>query len=100
MISPTSDNRIRLSRRILNEAGFAPGDTISIIRDSQNAFLIMSPKHVPRNTNSILYRVEQDGRARISNSVLRTMGVRARRKNPAVSVIGVSRHEKQIRIAI
>lgn len=95
MIRPTSDNRIRLSRQILNDAGFKPGNRISVVRDSNNSFVIVPTKTVQRNTNSVQYHVEQDGRARISNSVIESMGVRSRRKKPQVSV-----SEKKIRVQL
>lgn len=86
MIRPTSDGRIRLSRQVLNRAGFESGNRISIIRNSQNSFSIVPTKSVPKNTKSVNYHVESDGRVRISNSAIRNMGVRPRRKTPGVRI--------------
>lgn len=86
MITSTSDGRIRISRQTLREAGFQPGNRISVVRNSQNSISIVPSKQVPANTERADYHVERDGRARISNSAIRRMGVRSRRKTPACSV--------------
>lgn len=86
MIKSTSDGRIRISRQALREAGFLPGNRISVIRNSQNSISVVPSKNVPQNAEHTDYRVECDGRARIANSVIRSMGVRARRKSPACQV--------------
>lgn len=86
MITSTSDGRIRISRQTLREAGFQPGNRISVVRNSQNSISIVPSKRVPADTQRADYKVERDGRARISNNVIRTLGVRSRRKSPACSV--------------
>jgi hypothetical protein len=86
MITTTSDGRIRIPRQVLREAGFLPGNRISVIRNSQNSISVVPSKSVPQNAQHTDYRVECDGRARISNSVIRAMGVRGRRKSPSCQV--------------
>lgn len=86
MITSTSDGRIRISRQVLNEAGFEPGSRISVVRNSTNSITILPSNRVPSTTQQVSYRVEQDGRARISNSAIRRIGVRSRRKSPACTV--------------
>lgn len=86
MITSTSDGRIRISRQTLREAGFQPGNRISVVRTSQNSISIVPSNTVSSNTDRVDYRVESDGRARISNNAIRRMGVRSRRKSPACSV--------------
>ena len=86
MITSTSDGRIRISRQTLQEAGFQPGNLISVVRNSQNSISIVPSRSVPANTDRADYKVERAGRARIANSVIRRMGVRSRRKTPACNV--------------
>lgn len=86
MINSTTDGRIRISRQALREAGFLPGNRISVIRNSQNSISIVPSKNVPANSQHANYRVEKDGRARISNSAISSVGVRPRRKSPSCQV--------------
>jgi hypothetical protein len=86
MITSTADGRLRISRQTLREAGFTPGNRISIVRNSQNSISIVPSNSVRSVTDRVDYRVEQDGRARISNSAIRRIGVRSRRKSPSCSV--------------
>lgn len=87
MIRPTRDGRIRISRVALNKAGFSPGDTFSVIQNMDtNSVSIVSPRSVPKARKHIDYRVESDGRARISNTMLKSLGIRMRRKNPQCTV--------------
>jgi hypothetical protein len=88
MITSTRDNRIRISRRTLTEAGFQSGDQISVIRNTSNSFSIVPMNSTAARSaeNRADYRVECDGRTRISNTTLRNLGIRARRKSPACSV--------------
>jgi hypothetical protein len=86
MITTTSDGRIRISRQALREAGFQPGNRISVIRNTGNSISVVPSKNVPQNAEHTDYRVECDGRARIANSAIRSMGVRGRRKSPSCEV--------------
>ncbi len=86
MITVDSSGRIRISSRVTRQAGFKPGQKLAVVpKDgSRNSFEILSASRVSKNTNSARYSVEKDGRVRVAESVVRSLGVRrsnSRRKD-------------------
>lgn len=82
MLTVDRSNRLRVSRKVTREAGFHPGQAISVIADAnnKNSFAIVPSRKVARGTRSLSYSVEKDGRARIALPAVKELGVRASRK--------------------
>lgn len=82
MLTVDRSNRIRVSRKVTREAGFHPGQAISVVADpsNKNSFSIIPTRKVARGTRSLSYSVEKDGRARIAIPAVKELGVRTSRR--------------------
>lgn len=85
MISVDASGAIRLSSQLVKSAGFRPGQSIAVVAEGKNSFSVVPATKVPKNTDSISYSVELDGRVRVSkNALASTLNVRGKKKNMAV----------------
>lgn len=83
MISLDSSGDIRISRQAVRTAGFRPGNKVAVTRTGENSFTIFPSSKVSNNTESARYTVEKDGRIRVNRNVVKSLGVRSRRKTMA-----------------
>jgi hypothetical protein len=76
MVTFDSANRFRLSSSLSREAGFRPGQQLTVVSNSNNSFRIIPMRKTRKADNSPRYSVEKDGRIRVSETVLNNIGVR------------------------
>lgn len=96
MVSVDSSGRIRFSTQLVKSAGFRPGQQIAVVADGRNSFTIMPASKVSKSTESARYSVEQDGRVRVSKSVLSELGVRAGKRKK----LGVDARKGSINVSL
>mgnify|MGYP006890782732 FL=1 len=76
--------RLRISASVSRQAGFSPGQRVAVIANSKTEFTVVPSNKVPRNTASVSYTVEADGRIRVARSVLKErLGVSVNPKKSA-----------------
>lgn len=87
MVTVDAARRFRLSSSLSREAGFRPGQELAVVASSKNTFQLISGRRVSKKSNAPRYSVEKDGRIRVSETVLRSLGVKrdARRRTPKLS---------------
>lgn len=76
MVTFDSANRFRLSSSLSREAGFRPGQQLTVVSNSRNSFRIVPMSKARKSDDSPRYSVEKDGRIRVAETVLNNMGVR------------------------
>jgi hypothetical protein len=76
MVTIDAARRFRLSSSLSREAGFRPGQELVVIANSKNTFQLVSGRKVSKKSDAPRYSVEKDGRIRVSETVLRSLGVK------------------------
>lgn len=91
MVTVDASKRIRISSKATRQAGFRPGQQLAVVSvdGSNTSFRIVSASRISKKVPSARYSVEKDGRIRVAETVLNSLGIRksnSKRKN-SLSVI-------------
>ena len=86
MVTVDASKRIRISSRATRQAGFIPGQRLAVVpvEGFNTSFRIVSASRISKKILSARYSVEKDGRIRVAETAVNSLGVRrskSKRKN-------------------